>query len=75
MRRGPEERKRRRESERVSEREERVRKNYVRENVIECTHISKHFCMNSFVNNCGQISNAWEIVTYLIEQVCLPCWY
>ena len=63
------------------------RKNYVRENVIECTHTSKHFCMNSLVNNfeynscVSETSNnvvklvatAWKIVTYLIEQVCLPC--
>ena len=37
------ERKRRRESEK--------RENYVRENVIECKHTSKHSCMKSLVNN------------------------
>ena len=43
----------------MREREEREgeRKNYVSENVIKCTHTSKHFCMNSLVNNCGQISS------------------
>ena len=35
----------------MREREEREgeRKNYVRKNVIECTHTSKHFCMKSLV--------------------------
>ena len=28
----------------------RRRKNYVRENVIECKHTSKHICVNSLVN-------------------------
>ena len=30
---------------------ESERMNYARENVIKCTHTSKHFGMNSLVNN------------------------
>ena len=41
----------------------RRRENYVRENVIECTHTSKHICVNSLVNNLKYNSCVWRYST------------